>query len=165
MTLIVFIYVYYRLFACTNLVDVMSLFSRFFRSIYQFSTKIGWFPAKPARKLPRRFSEKSADLLVFPVFTDFYRFFQKLTGSVTSNFRSSAEFSNTASGMTFFQNQCFLQSSTISSIGTPFVSDKEDGHDGDPVGEEEEVAKLEGAEQCHEHHSLAEMYKKGYDLN
>jgi hypothetical protein len=97
-------------------------FSRFFRSIYQFSIKIGRFPAKPARKLPRRFSEKSADLLVFPVFTDFYRFFQKLTGSVTSGFRSSAEFSNTASGMTFFQNQCFLQSSTISSIGTPFVS-------------------------------------------
>jgi hypothetical protein len=34
MTLMVFIYVYYGLFICTNLIDVMSLFSWFFRSIY-----------------------------------------------------------------------------------------------------------------------------------
>jgi hypothetical protein len=67
MTLIVFIYVYYELFTCTNLVNIMSLFSRFFRSIYRFLTKIGRFPAQTARKLPRRFSEKSADLAVFPV--------------------------------------------------------------------------------------------------
>jgi hypothetical protein len=36
MTLMVFIYVYYELFACTNLVDVMSLFFTVFRSIYDF---------------------------------------------------------------------------------------------------------------------------------
>jgi hypothetical protein len=46
MTLMVFIYVYYRLFACTNLVDVMSLFFIFFCSIYRFSTKIVWFLKK-----------------------------------------------------------------------------------------------------------------------
>jgi hypothetical protein len=34
MTLMMFIYVYYGLFTYTNLVDVMPLFSRFFRSIY-----------------------------------------------------------------------------------------------------------------------------------
>jgi hypothetical protein len=40
MSLMVFIYVYYGLFACTNLVNVMPLFSWFFRSIYRFSAKI-----------------------------------------------------------------------------------------------------------------------------
>jgi hypothetical protein len=34
MTLMVFNYVYYGLFACTHLVDVIPLFSRFFHSIY-----------------------------------------------------------------------------------------------------------------------------------
>jgi hypothetical protein len=33
MTLMMFIYVYYGLFACTNLIDVISLFSQFFRSM------------------------------------------------------------------------------------------------------------------------------------
>jgi hypothetical protein len=59
------------------------------------------------------FSEKPADLSVFPVFTvppsspvrfgriflifiDFYRFFQKPTGLMKSDFRSSTEFLNTA---------------------------------------------------------------------
>jgi hypothetical protein len=97
----------------------MSLFSRFFRSIYRFSTKIGRFLTKITQKWPHRLSEKLAnlsaklaDLSVFPIFTvspsspvhfgrfflifaDFYRIFQKSTGSVTSSFRSSAEFSNT----------------------------------------------------------------------
>jgi hypothetical protein len=87
-------------------------FSRFFRSIYWFSTKIGRFLAKTARKWPHRFSEKPADLSVFPVFTvpssspvhfgrifliftNFYWIFQKPTESVMSSFRSSTEFSNT----------------------------------------------------------------------
>jgi hypothetical protein len=33
---------------------------------------------------------------IFPIFTDFYHFFQKPTGLVTSGFRSSAEFLNIA---------------------------------------------------------------------
>jgi hypothetical protein len=66
MTLMVFIYVYYGLFACTILVDVMSLFSRFFRSIYRISAKFGRFSVKPARNSPRRFLEKLADLSVKP---------------------------------------------------------------------------------------------------
>jgi hypothetical protein len=37
-TLMVFIYVYYRLFACTNLVDVMSLFS----TVFSFHLPIFW---------------------------------------------------------------------------------------------------------------------------
>jgi hypothetical protein len=37
-TLMVFIYVYYRLFACTNLVDVMSLFS----TVFSFHLLIFW---------------------------------------------------------------------------------------------------------------------------
>jgi hypothetical protein len=57
-TLMMFIYMYYRLFACTNLVDVMPLFSWFFRSIYRFSAKIARFLAKFDRKLPRDISVK-----------------------------------------------------------------------------------------------------------
>jgi hypothetical protein len=88
-------------------------FSRFFRSIYRFSTKISRFPTKTARKWPSAdLSVKPADLSVFPVFTvppsspvrfgrilpifaEFYRNFQKPSESVTSGFRSPAEFSNT----------------------------------------------------------------------
>jgi hypothetical protein len=33
---------------------------------------------------------------IFPIFTDFYRIFQKPTGSVTSDFPCSADFLNTA---------------------------------------------------------------------
>jgi hypothetical protein len=64
MTLMMFIYVYYRLFTCINLVDVMSLFSRFFRSIYRFLAKIVRFLIKFARKSSRRFLKKLADLSV-----------------------------------------------------------------------------------------------------
>jgi hypothetical protein len=60
MTLMVFIYVYYGLFACTILVDIMSLFSRFFHSIYRISTKFGRFSVKPAQNSPRRFLEKTS---------------------------------------------------------------------------------------------------------
>jgi hypothetical protein len=63
MTLMVFIYVYYRLFACTNLVDVMSLFFIFFCSIYRFSTKIVWFLTKFPRKSPRRFLGKTVQFI------------------------------------------------------------------------------------------------------
>jgi hypothetical protein len=55
MTLMVFIYVYYKLFACTNLVDIMLLFSQFFCSIYRFSIKIGRFSAQTIRKSPTGF--------------------------------------------------------------------------------------------------------------
>jgi hypothetical protein len=48
MTLMMFIYVYYGLFACTNLVDVISLFFTVFCSIYQISTKISLFLAQTA---------------------------------------------------------------------------------------------------------------------
>jgi hypothetical protein len=64
MTLMVFIYVYYGLFACTNLVDVMSLFFTVFLSIYRFSAKLARFLAKFARKSPRRILEKIIDLSV-----------------------------------------------------------------------------------------------------
>jgi hypothetical protein len=50
MTLMVSIYVYYGIFSCTNLVDVMSLFFTVFCSIYRFLTKIGRFPAQTAWK-------------------------------------------------------------------------------------------------------------------
>jgi hypothetical protein len=44
MTLMVFVYFYYGLFACINLVDVMPLFSTvFFLSIYRFSAKFARF--------------------------------------------------------------------------------------------------------------------------
>jgi hypothetical protein len=59
MTLIVFIYVYYGLFACTNLVDIMPLFFIVFCSIYQFSAKIARFLAKFAQKSSRQFSGKT----------------------------------------------------------------------------------------------------------
>jgi hypothetical protein len=39
MTFMVFIYMYYKLFACTNLVDVMPLFFTVFYFIYQFLVK------------------------------------------------------------------------------------------------------------------------------
>jgi hypothetical protein len=87
-------------------------------------TKNGQVPAKTVRKSPHRFSEKPTDLSakpadlsvkltdlsVFSVFTvlvsgafrpnfpDFYRIFQKPTGSVTSGFRCPAEFLNTGPG-------------------------------------------------------------------
>jgi hypothetical protein len=68
---------------------------------------------KIAGKWPHWFSEKLANLSMFPVFTvplsspvcftrifpifaNFYHFFQKPTGLVTSGFRSSAEFLNIA---------------------------------------------------------------------
>jgi hypothetical protein len=81
-------------------------FPRFFCSIYRFLTKIGQFSAKTAPKWPRRFSKKPADLSdkladllvfpvftvppsslvcfgrIFPIFTNFYRIFKKLMGSV-----------------------------------------------------------------------------------
>jgi hypothetical protein len=92
-------------------------------------TKIGQFPAKTAPKWPRRFSKKPADLSakpadllvfpvftvppsslvcfgrIFPIFTDFYRIFKKLMGSVTSGFRSSAEFSNTGEKGIYIQKE------------------------------------------------------------
>jgi hypothetical protein len=65
-TLMLFIYVYYRLFARTNLIDVMPLFFTVFCFIYRFSTKIARFLSKFVRKSPRRFLGKIADLLVKP---------------------------------------------------------------------------------------------------
>jgi hypothetical protein len=59
MTLIIFIYMYYELFTCINLVDVIPLFFIVFRFIYQFLTKISQFLANFAPKSPRRFSRKS----------------------------------------------------------------------------------------------------------
>jgi hypothetical protein len=82
-------------------------------------TKIGRFLAQTAWKSPRRFSKKTNRFIgetgqfigapgftvppsspvrfgqIFSIFTDFYRIFQKLTGSVTSGFCGSTEFSNT----------------------------------------------------------------------
>jgi hypothetical protein len=81
-------------------------------------TKIGRFLAQTAWKSPRRFSKKNNRFIgetgqfigapgftvplsspvrfgqIFSIFADFYRFFKKLTGSVTSGFCGSAEFSN-----------------------------------------------------------------------
>jgi hypothetical protein len=64
MTLIVFIFIYYGLFECINLVDVMPLFFMIFCFIYRFSAKIARFLAKFIRKSPRRFLRKITDLSV-----------------------------------------------------------------------------------------------------
>jgi hypothetical protein len=76
MTLMVFIYVYYGLFACTNLVVVMSLFFMVFCCIYRFSVKIAPFLTKFVRKSSRRFLVKTGRFIgetgrisVFSVFT------------------------------------------------------------------------------------------------
>jgi hypothetical protein len=72
MTLMVFIYVYYGLFACTNLIDVMSLFSQFFRSMnadFQGGTgRISVFLVFTIfTSSPVHFSQ------IFSIFIDFYR--------------------------------------------------------------------------------------------
>jgi hypothetical protein len=53
MTLIVFVYMYYGLFTCTNLVNIIPLFFHIFRFIYRFSTKIVQFLAKFAGQVGR----------------------------------------------------------------------------------------------------------------
>jgi hypothetical protein len=66
MTLIVFIYVYYGLFICTNLVDVISLFFTGF-SFHLPNLGKNWPVSDKNRpKLTRRFSKKPADLSVKP---------------------------------------------------------------------------------------------------
>jgi hypothetical protein len=57
-TLMLFIYVYYVLFICTNLVDVMPLFFTGFSFNLPFSAKIARF----LKKSPHRFSGKIIDL-------------------------------------------------------------------------------------------------------
>jgi hypothetical protein len=69
MTFILFIYVYYRLFVCTNLVDVMSLFFMIFSFNLLIFDKKRPVPTKIVRKWPRRFSEKPTDLSAFLIFT------------------------------------------------------------------------------------------------
>jgi hypothetical protein len=117
MTLMVYIYVYYRLFICTNLVQLMSLFFMVFHSIYQISAKIGRFLAKTVWNSPHRFISKTGRFIaetgrisvflvftvppsspvrfdqIFLIFIDFYRIFQKPTAAVTSDFPCSADFS------------------------------------------------------------------------
>jgi hypothetical protein len=63
MPLIVFIYVYYELLICINLVDVMSFFTVFSFHL-PFSAKIARFLIKFARKSSRQFSGKIIDLSV-----------------------------------------------------------------------------------------------------
>jgi hypothetical protein len=116
----VFIYVYYGLFACRNLVDVMWLFFMVFSfHLPIFDKNLPVF-GKNCPKVATLVSEKPADLSakpanlsvflvftippsspvrfgrIFLIFTDFYQFFQKPTGSVMSGFRSSTEFLNTS---------------------------------------------------------------------
>jgi hypothetical protein len=107
MTLMLFFYVYYGLFACINLVDVMPLFfmvssfhlpilsktDRFIGKTGQFISETGGilvfsvFIVTPSS--PVRFSR------IFPNFTDFFRILQKPTKSVRSDFPPSANFLNT----------------------------------------------------------------------
>jgi hypothetical protein len=67
MTLMLFIYVYYGLFVCTNLLDVMSLFFMIFRSIYRFLIKIDRFRHKPPGNRHAGFLKNPSDLSVFLV--------------------------------------------------------------------------------------------------
>jgi hypothetical protein len=83
MTLMVFICVYYGLFICINLVNVMSLFFTVFSFHLPNFGKNGRFLAKTARNSPHQFSEKTNRFIsqtgrfigetscisVFPVFT------------------------------------------------------------------------------------------------
>jgi hypothetical protein len=118
MTLMMFIYVYYGLFAYTNLV-VMSLFFMVF-SLYLSIFDKNWPVFDTNRpKIIRRFSEKPADLSVKPIdlsvfsillflyhlryvstnFFNFYRFLLKFskTHGIDKVRRGFAEFSTTAS--------------------------------------------------------------------
>jgi hypothetical protein len=118
MTLMMFIYIYYGLFACTNLV-VMSLFFTVF-SLYLSIFDKNWPVFDTNRpKIVRRFSEKPADLSVKSVdlsvfsvllflrhlryvstnFFNFYRFLLKFskTHGMDKVRRGFAEFSTTAS--------------------------------------------------------------------
>jgi hypothetical protein len=84
-------YVYYILFICINLVDVMSLFFTVFHSIYRFSAKIDRFSEKKSKN--RRFSKKPIDLSIKPACFEFSLFFHWLRCFSTKF--SSTEFSNT----------------------------------------------------------------------
>jgi small-conductance mechanosensitive channel len=115
MTSMVFIYVYYGLFICTKLVDVMSLFFMVFLFHLPNFSKNRSVLTKTARNSSRRFSEKQGDLsvksaafrcsrfslflrrlrCVFSIFTDFYRIFKNPTGSVKSSFPYSTKYLNT----------------------------------------------------------------------
>jgi hypothetical protein len=67
MTLMVFIYVYYRLFACTNLVDVMSLFFTVFSFHLPIFHKNRSVFGTNCSEIAHRFSEKPPNLSVFLV--------------------------------------------------------------------------------------------------
>jgi hypothetical protein len=116
-TLMLFIYVYYVLFICTNLVDVMPLFFTGFSFNLPFSAKIAWF-LPIFRKNCRFINEigrliiKIGRILVLQISTvpplspmRFGQFFKKIhlfflsflktNGIVTPDFPCSTEFSRT----------------------------------------------------------------------
>jgi hypothetical protein len=112
MIFMVFIYVYYRLFTRTNLIDVMQLFFTVFSFHLPIFDKnslvsVNIHPeiTTPIFRKNHQFIVETGRILVFLIFTippssivSFERIFQKLTE--LSDFSPSAEFSNTG------QNRC-----------------------------------------------------------
>jgi hypothetical protein len=107
MTLMLFIYVYYVLFTYTNLLDVMLLFFTIFSfNLPIFDKKMANFGQNPLENCHTGFLKNRPIYRCFQfslflrrlrcVSADFYRFFQKPTGLMKSDFHSSTEFLNTA---------------------------------------------------------------------
>jgi hypothetical protein len=120
-TFMVFIYVYYELFACRNLVYVMSFFT-----VFSFQWSISWkirpVSTKIVQESSGRFSGKVGDFSMNltnnsvkpaeicvsknwlflrpcqPNFTEFFWFFQNPMGSPWSEFYLPAKFSNPDAG-------------------------------------------------------------------